>query len=188
MRRALSVVLAAAMMIGVFALPAMARGSDDASIFDITSDRNVYDRNSDDFDILNVAIRVTGLRSTLDGPGEFTVFAPTDGAFKATAAAVCGDRWGKTEWRATICLLRELGRDGIKDVLLYHVLPFEADSTAVLANLGNALTTVQGSSITPIDDGGLKVQDGAEPFPNVVSVDIPASNGVVHVIDGVLLP
>jgi serralysin len=186
MRRAITMLLAIA-MVGVFALPASADG--EPTIFDITSDRNVFDRNDGDFDVLNVAIRVTGLRKALDGPGTFTVFAPTDGAFKETAAALCGDRSGRTEWRATLCLLRELGKNGLKDVLLYHVLPIEADSSVVLSLLDTPLETLQGGSITPSLEGGdLVVKDGAAPFPTVIASDVEASNGVVHVIDGVLLP
>ena len=186
MKRAVMMLLVVA-MVGVFALPASADG--EPTIFDITSDRNVFDRNEGDFDVLNVAIRVTGLRSALDGPGTFTVFAPTDGAFKDTAAAVCGVRWGRTEWRATLCLLKELGGDGLRDVLLYHVLPIEAESSVVLSLLDTPLETLQGGSITPSLDGGdLIVKDGEEPFPTVIATDVEASNGVVHVIDGVLLP
>jgi len=118
------------------------------------------------FKTLVTALEAAGLVDTLKGPGPFTVFAPTDAAF----AKVPPDQ------------LKALLADKVKltEVLTYHVVSGAVMSKDVKAGM---VQTVEGSSLTVVTMGGVKV-DGA----NVTSVDIVADNGVIHVIDSVLMP
>jgi uncharacterized surface protein with fasciclin (FAS1) repeats len=129
-----------------------------------------------DLTILSEAIEAAGLSATLQGEGPFTLFAPTDQAFAA--------------------LLTELGlskaqllsnKTLLTSVLTYHVVSGKIPSTAV--PLGVPITTVQKGFVTAAASGGsLALTDGRARVSNVVRADITASNGVVHVIDKVLLP
>ncbi len=118
------------------------------------------------FKTLATALTAAGLIDTLKGPGPFTVFAPTDAAF----AKIPADQ------------LQALLKDKAKltAVLTYHVVAGKVLSTNVKAGM---VPTVQGSSLTVTTDGGVKV-DGAK----VTAVDIVADNGVIHVIDTVVMP
>jgi uncharacterized surface protein with fasciclin (FAS1) repeats len=119
------------------------------------------------FNTLATALTAAGLIETLKGEGPFTVFAPTDEAFakipKADLDALLADKAKLTA------------------VLTYHVVPGKVMASDVV-KLKSA-KTVQGSSVTIDASNGVKV-DGA----NVVKTDIMASNGVIHVIDAVILP
>jgi uncharacterized surface protein with fasciclin (FAS1) repeats len=119
-----------------------------------------------DFKTLATALDKAGLVQTLKGPGPFTVFAPTDAAFakipKAQLDALLADKAKLTA------------------VLTYHVVPGKVMAQDVKAG---KVKTVQGSELTVATAGGVKV-DGA----NVVKTDIAADNGVIHVIDSVVLP
>lgn len=128
------------------------------------------------FSILVEAVNAAGLADTLNGPGPLTVFAPTNDAFAA--------------------LLSELGisKDALlankpllTAVLTYHVLPAKVERAAVPA--GKPVTTVQGG-IFKVDavGNGLVITDGRNRRSTVTATDIPARNGVVHVVDKVLLP
>lgn len=126
--------------------------------------------SADSFKTLVAAVKAAGLVEILKGPGPFTVFAPTDEAFAKLPA-------GTVE-----SLLKEENRDQLKAILTYHVLPGQVDSAQASA-LPKA-DTVQGSSLLiSAKDGTVRV-GGA----TVVTADIKASNGVIHVIDAVLLP
>lgn len=118
------------------------------------------------FKTLVTAVQAAGLVDTLKGPGPFTVFAPTDEAFakipKATLDALLKDKAALTK------------------VLTYHVVPGKVMAKDVKAG---PVKTVQGSSLTVSTSGGVKV-DAA----NVVKTDIAADNGVIHVIDTVIMP
>ena len=116
---------------------------------------------------LNKLIGDAGLTETLRGPGPFTVFAPTDDAFKAVPA--------KT--------LDALGKDPalLKSVLTYHVL---AGKVAAADVKNGPAKTVQGANVALSRAGAFVTIDEAV----VTTADVPASNGVVHVIDRVLLP
>ena len=121
------------------------------------------------FNTLVAAVQAAGLEDTLRGDGPFTVFAPTDEAFAALPE-------GTVE-----SLLLEENRDQLVAILTYHVV-----SGAVMSgdlSDGMTATTVQGSDITIGTMGGVTV-NGA----NVVAADIEASNGVIHVIDAVIIP
>lgn len=118
------------------------------------------------FKTLVTAVQAAGLVDTLKGPGPFTVFAPTDEAFakipKADLDALLADK------------------EKLTAVLTYHVVPGKVMAADVKAG---KVKTVQGSEITVATTGGVKV-DAA----NVVKTDIVADNGVIHVIDSVIMP
>lgn len=125
---------------------------------------------ANDFNTLVAAVQAAGLTSTLQSDGPFTVFAPTDEAFAALPE-------GTVE-----TLLRPENRDQLVAVLTYHVVPGRVTAAQVV-NLESA-TTVQGSPLA------IDVQ-GSSVFVNdaqVTVTDIQARNGVVHVINRVLLP
>ena len=121
---------------------------------------------SKDHTTLVAAVKAAGLVDTLKGKGPFTVFAPTDAAFakipKAQLDALLADKAKLTA------------------VLTYHVVPGKVMAADVKAG---KVKTVQGSELTVSTMGGVKV-DAA----NVVKTDIVADNGVIHVIDSVVLP
>ena len=122
------------------------------------------------FRTLVAAVQAAGLVEALSGPGPFTVFAPTDEAFAKLPA-------GTLE-----ALLKPENRETLVAILKYHVVPARvyADEAAI----AGVATTLQGEKVTPaFNDGRLKV-DGS----TIVTTDLDASNGVIHVIDSVLLP
>ena len=119
-----------------------------------------------DFKTLAAALEKAGLIDTLKGKGPFTVFAPTDAAF------------AKVPKKDLDALLADKSK--LASVLTYHVVPGSVMAKDVKAG---KVKTVQGSDLTLSTSGGVKV-DGA----NVVKTDIVADNGVIHVIDSVVLP
>lgn len=121
------------------------------------------------FSTLVAAVQAAGLVDTLKGPGPFTVFAPTDDAFAALPAGTVED------------LLKPENKDKLTAILTYHVVAGKVMS-GDLTN-GMKAATVQGGEVTIMTEGGVKV-DAA----NVTTADIEASNGVIHVIDAVILP
>jgi uncharacterized surface protein with fasciclin (FAS1) repeats len=125
------------------------------------------------FSILVDAVVAAGLVDTLSGPGPFTVFAPTDDAFAAllTELGVTRD-----ELLADTALLTQ--------VLTYHVVPGRVLKADV--PVGVAITTVQGDTFTI--DGSLAITDQRDRRANITATDVLASNGVIHVIDTVILP
>jgi uncharacterized surface protein with fasciclin (FAS1) repeats len=118
------------------------------------------------FKTLATALQAAGLVETLKGDGPFTVFAPTDAAFakipKADLDALLADK------------------DKLAAVLTYHVVPGKVMAKDVKAG---KVKTVQGSSLTVSTMGGVKVDNA-----KVTSTDILADNGVIHVIDTVVIP
>jgi uncharacterized surface protein with fasciclin (FAS1) repeats len=120
------------------------------------------------FTTLARAIDIAGLTETLKGEGPFTVFAPTDEAF------------AKIPKETLDALLKD--RDKLAAVLTYHVLP-QKTTSAEVARL-SSVETVNGKQL-PITAADGKVMVGNA---TVTQVDIPATNGVIHVIDTVLLP
>ena len=121
-----------------------------------------------DFSTLVAAIQAAGLVDTLQGAGPFTVFAPTNAAFDALPEGLLEK------------LLLPENVAVLTAILTYHVVPGKVMSADVTAG---DVATVEGSTIAITTDGGVKV-NGA----NVVSVDVAASNGVIHVIDQVIVP
>ena len=122
------------------------------------------------FNTLVAAVQAAGLESTLRSDGPFTVFAPTDAAFAKLPA-------GTVE-----SLLKPENKDKLVSILTYHVVSGKVKSSK-LAGKKLAVETVQGSNIFVDGRHGVKV-DGA----NVVTADIKASNGIIHVIDTVIMP
>ncbi len=121
------------------------------------------------FNTLAAALTAAGLVETLKGEGPFTVFAPTDAAFAALPAGTVED------------LLKSENKDKLVAILTYHVVPGKVMSTDLTE--GMKAKTVNGAEVTITLDGGPKV-DGA-----VISMPVvAASNGVIHVIDSVILP
>ncbi len=125
------------------------------------------------FKTLAAALGAADLVSTLKGPGPFTVFAPTDEAFAKLPA-------GTVE-----TLLKPENKDKLKEILLLHVVPGTVYAADVV-KLTEA-TTAGGKTVSISTDGGVKVGT-ATGKANVTKTDIKASNGVIHVIDSVILP
>lgn len=120
------------------------------------------------FNTLVTAVQEAGLVEVLSGPGPFTVFAPTDAAFAKVPASVLNE------------LLAD--KEQLTQVLTYHVVPGKLMAGDVLAM--DKIKTVQGNEITVnYDCSGVMVDNAL-----VINTDIVTSNGVIHVIDGVILP
>jgi uncharacterized surface protein with fasciclin (FAS1) repeats len=115
------------------------------------------------------AVEAAGLVETLKGEGPFTVFAPTDEAFAALPEGTVED------------LLKPENKDKLAAILTYHVVPGKVMSGDLTNEMMAA--TVQGGEVTIMTEGGVMVNDA-----NVTTADIEASNGVIHVIDKVILP
>jgi uncharacterized surface protein with fasciclin (FAS1) repeats len=122
------------------------------------------------FKTLVAAVQAAGLVDTLKGKGPFTVFAPTDEAFAKLPKGTVED------------LLKPENKAKLVAILTYHVLPGKVLSTDI-AGKDIQAKTVQGSDLHIVAKTGVKVNDA-----NVVKADIAADNGVIHVIDAVLLP
>ena len=124
------------------------------------------------FSTLVTAIQTAELGGALSGEGPFTVFAPTNEAFAALPDGTLAS------------LLEEENRDQLTSILTYHVVPGEYFAAETEAG-DYDLETLQGDTVNVVvgDDGSVTV-DGA----NVVMADVDASNGVIHVIDGVITP
>ena len=121
------------------------------------------------FNTLAAALTAAGLVETLKGEGPFTVFAPTDAAFAALPAGTVED------------LLKPENKDKLVAILTYHVVPgkvMAADLTE-----GMKAASVQGGELTFTLEGGAKVNGAV-----ISTADIAATNGVIHVIDSVILP
>ena len=128
---------------------------------------------SGQFPTLVAAVQAAGLEETLSGDGPFTVFAPTEQAFADLLASL-----GLTAEQV-------LGNvELLTSVLTYHVLPLAAPAETVLTLDGQSVTTVNGADVTITIDGAAVMVNDA----NVVTADVEASNGVIHVIDKVLFP
>lgn len=121
------------------------------------------------FNTLVAAVQAAGLVDTLKGPGPFTVFAPTDDAFAKLPEGTVEN------------LLKPENKDTLVAILTYHVVPGKVMSGDLQDGMKAA--TVQGSEVTISLTGGAKVNDA-----NIVQADIEASNGVIHVIDSVIMP
>ncbi|WP_373939118.1 fasciclin domain-containing protein [Vibrio kanaloae] len=122
------------------------------------------------FTTLVAVVKAAGLVETLKGDGPFTVFAPTDEAFAALPEGTVD------------MLLKPENKDKLVAVLTYHVVPGKIMATEVMKL--NSAETVQGEAVMiAIDDGNVMINNAKVAMP-----DVEASNGVIHVIDKVLLP
>jgi uncharacterized surface protein with fasciclin (FAS1) repeats len=142
-----------------------------------TSEKKSYSKNivetaqaAGSFETLITAAVAADLGETLAEGGPFTVFAPTDTAFAALPEGTLDT------------LLMEENKDQLAGILTFHVVPgeFKAED---LAGKVTTVETVNGQSVTIDGTDGVTVND-----TNVISADVKASNGIIHVIDGVLLP
>lgn len=199
---------AAALALGITATAAPAAQADGhltlAEI--LLADGDEFDDNQNDFDIVTQALLATnelnGLASAaLDPDAAITVFLPTDKAFRILVEDLLGVSIDDEE-ELFNAIVQTVTPEGVSDILLYHVLGFEADSSVVTslesgAEVPTLLTVGEGDDATAatitvqfkgkkqirlLDDGG----PGRDPI--VRAVDIEASNGVAHVIDRVLIP
>jgi uncharacterized surface protein with fasciclin (FAS1) repeats len=129
-----------------------------------------------DFKTLTAALKAAGLDETLKGPGPFTVFAPTDAAFAKLP-------------EGTVETLLKDPKGQLAEILKYHVVAGEVMAADVAKMDGQKVKTVQGAELT-VEVSGDKVVlvDAAGNRVNVIKTDITASNGVIHVIDAVLIP
>ena len=123
------------------------------------------------FNTLVAAVQAAGLVDTLKGEGPFTVFAPTDDAFAKLPAGTVED------------LLKPENKDKLVSVLTYHVVPGKV-MAADIAGKETMAKTVQGTEAKIDATGDAVMIDGAK----VVTADVAADNGVIHVIDTVIMP
>jgi uncharacterized surface protein with fasciclin (FAS1) repeats len=130
-----------------------------------------------DFDTLVAAVQAADLEETLRGEGPFTVFAPTDAAFDALPPG-------------TVDTLLADPTGDLADILTYHVVEGEVMAADVAGLDGQDVTTVNGAAFTVnvADDGAVSLTDAAGNEVGVVQTDIETSNGVIHVLDAVLMP
>ena len=126
--------------------------------------------SSGSFNTLVAAVKAAGLSDTLQGDGPFTVFAPTDEAFAKLPAGTVEN------------LLLPENKDQLVAILTYHVVAGKVTSAQVVKL--NSATTVNGQDVQISVKNGMVTVDGA----TVAAVDVMASNGVIHVIDEVILP
>ena len=126
--------------------------------------------NNDDFQTLVMAIKAAELAGTLEGKGPFTLLAPTDDAFAKLPEGTLAE------------LLKPENKEQLQAILTYHLLP-GAISSAEVSKL-KLPETVEGSTLTIEETEDGVTINGAE----VITADVPASNGIIHIIDTVLIP
>ena len=138
--------------------------------------------NSKDHTTLVAAVKAAGLVETLKGPGPFTVFAPTNAAFAALPAGTVDT------------LLKPENKGALTGVLTYHVVPGKWDAAAIskmiMDGKGTAMikTAAGGTLWAKSADGKVTVTDEKGGVATVTIADVYQSNGVIHVVDKVLLP
>jgi uncharacterized surface protein with fasciclin (FAS1) repeats len=125
-------------------------------------------QGNEDFSTLVAAVTAAGLGEALSGEGPLTVFAPTNAAFEALPAGLLDK------------LLLPENKEVLAQILKYHVVAGKVMAADVAAG---DVETLEGSTFTIATEGGVMVNTA-----NVTATDVPASNGVIHVIDAVLVP
>ena len=166
MRRLALLAASGALVLGLGAQPVAAREPGPT----IVGTALAVNAQSGEFDYLIQAVVRAGLVDTLNGNRQFTVFAPTDAAFQNLFATL------------GVSGINDIPLDTLKAVLLYHVAPGERFSGDVVSS--TRIRTVSKGFIVPsVHDGSAWVNDA-----RIVAADVDASNGVIHVIDKVLLP
>ena len=158
----------------------------------VAASGGTFDDNGADFDLLFNAVKAAGLVEALDDPdASLTVFAPNDDAFVGLAQALGFE--GTDEGAAFSFIVEALtllsgGADPIPlltDILLYHVAPGALDAATVLGS--ETIPTLLGSSLG-VNGATLVDADPDIPDPGIILTDIPAANGIAHVLNGVLIP
>lgn len=124
-----------------------------------------------EFSTLVAAVKAAGLVDALNGKGPLTVFAPTNAAFASLPA-------GTVE-----SLLKPENKAKLTAILTYHVIPAQIESSALAGKKLTSPATLQGGTLAVDGTAGVKINDA-----RVTTADIKASNGVIHVIDKVLMP
>jgi uncharacterized surface protein with fasciclin (FAS1) repeats len=164
------------LLLAALAAPAIAlaacEGDDDDATTPATTSKDVVDTAAaaGSFGTLVTAVQAADLAATLKGPGPFTIFAPTDAAFAKLPAGTLDE------------LLKPQNKEKLQAILKYHVVSGKVTAADVV-KLSSA-KTVQGQDLRIAVDGStVKVDDA-----RVTATDIQASNGVIHVIDAVVLP
>lgn len=163
MNRRFAIKTVAALSVGALTAACAPIMDDGADIVDIAVSK-------DEFSMLVTAVQAAGLVETLQGDGPFTVFAPTNAAFAKLPE-------GKVE-----TLLLPENKDQLVAILTYHLVPGALTSDQLVGQR-LSVATVQGSKVYINGTDGVTV-DGA----NVVVADVVATNGIIHVIDSVILP
>jgi uncharacterized surface protein with fasciclin (FAS1) repeats len=146
--------------------------------------RNIIENavNSKDHTTLVAAVKAAGLVDTLSGPGPFTVFAPTNAAFKKLPAGTVAD------------LMKTENKEKLTKILTCHVVAANAMSPAIMKMIKDDMgehpvKTVGGCTFTAMMKGGkIVLKDGHGNLATVTIADVRQSNGVIHVIDTVLMP
>jgi uncharacterized surface protein with fasciclin (FAS1) repeats len=155
-------IIAAAIASSLFAVPSTGSTATGKTIVAVASEAG-------QFKTLVAAVKAAGLVDTLNGSGPFTVFAPSDEAFAKLPAGTVDD------------LLKPENKEKLQAVLAYHVIPGKIMAADVKTS---NVKTVNGKEAAVKASGGNVTVDGAK----VIKADIAASNGVIHVIDTVLMP
>ncbi len=140
----------------------------------VKEDKNIVETAKSDgrFNTLVEALNKANLVNTLEGKGPFTVFAPTDDAFKKLPAGTLEN------------LLKPENKDTLNDILLYHVTKGNLSSAKILKSDGKKLTLLNGKTANIIlKNGDIFINDA-----KIIITDIQTSNGIIHVIDAVLIP
>lgn len=161
-------IMAIAIVLPLGAAPALAGGSmkhaASNTIVDVAA-------GNPEFSTLVTALKAADLVDALKGPGPFTVFAPTNAAFAALPPGTLDD------------LLKPENKAKLAAILKYHVIPAKIESSALAGKKLTSPATLQGGTLPVDGTAGVKVGPAT-----VTSADVRASNGVIHVIDKVLLP
>ena len=137
---------------------------------------------NEDFSTLVTALKAADLVGALQGAGPFTVFAPTNSAF------------AKIDSNTLTSLLEEKNKEALANILTYHVVSGKLTATDVVAALkkGNGkveLTALNGQVLTVMQkDDKIWLMDGSGNYSEIVATDVMGSNGVIHVIDTVVMP
>lgn len=155
--------LTALAVAAMMAMPLSAARAETKDIVDVAS-------GAGKFTTLITAAKAAGLVETLKGAGPFTVFAPSDDAFAKLPKGTVED------------LLKPENKDKLKAILTYHVVPGKVMS-ADIKGKKSSVKTVQGSDLAVDATNGVKINDAM-----VTTADVAASNGVIHIIDTVVMP
>lgn len=147
----------------------------------MTPDRDIVANASDASNVTTLValVKQADLVKTLQGEGPFTVFAPDNDAF------------AKLPKKTTDSLMMDENKKQLATILTYHVVPGEYDAAKItqLANEGKTLTTVEGGKLTPVVKGDkVEIEDESGNTVTVTQADVKSSNGVTHIINGVLMP
>jgi uncharacterized surface protein with fasciclin (FAS1) repeats len=187
MRKTLFAILLAAAFVTPFALSASAQNNDNPMVggAPMYKSKNIVENavNSADHTTLVAAVKAAGLVETLSGKGPFTVFAPTNAAFDKLPAGTVQT------------LLMPENKGTLTKVLTYHVVAgkYDAKKLSQLIKKGGGqarLTTVSGGTLTARMNGmgGISLTDEKGGTSNVTTANVYQSNGVIHVLDTVLMP